>query len=323
MNKNTFPSSPMNGMQLLRGAPPMDAADLFRLRGGGHSGRDAGLRLSLASNGHPTPPPAEKNVPRAASSRLCPAILLLALERVDSSYRFLHLLDVREICDGLRKALSNSRGDLPDLAVLIGESVKGRPFIEPKVAFVPLASVAHPQADGRLLAMGLALRKNTTPKQRRHLFAALERIPKEGIALGRFGTWRIGPHAARSLPKSCLSETWTGHPKGATDWATVTPVVFEEEMTENACSNMDRSIRLDCRREGLPEPCEVIVTPVSAHFGAPPADVFPCFQNQGSKRYHRHAILIFPEPVRGPVLLGAGRHDGYGLCRPMVETVEG
>ena len=30
-----------------------------------------------------------------------------------------------------------------------------------------------------------------------------------------------------------------------------------------------------------------------------------------------HAILIFSEPVVGPVLLGAGRYRGYGLCRPL------
>jgi CRISPR-associated protein Csb2 len=353
----------MNRMRVPSDAPPIKAADPLRLRRGGRrSVGDAGLplprprpesltesaperngedgrqkskdssdraprhRLSPARSGHPAPPPTEESVPHVASSRLCPAILPLALERVESSYRFLHLLDVLEVCDGLRKVLSRSRGDLdPDLAVLIGESAKGRPSIEPKVAFVPFASVGHPQAYGRLLAMGLALPKNTTPTQRRHLSAALERIPKEGIALGRFGTWRLEPHAEGALPHSLLPEFWTGHPNGATDWATVTPIVLGGEVTESTAfyTKTDRTIRLACRHEGLPEPCEIIVTPVSAHFGTPPADAFPCFQQQGTKRHHRHAILIFPEPVCGPILLGAGRHLGYGLCRPMAETVDG
>ena len=269
--------------------------------------------------------PAEETVPQVASSRLCPAILVLALERVDSSYRFLHLLDVLGVCDELRKVLPRSRGELnPDLAVLIGESANGRPSVEPKVAFLPLASVGHPHADGRLLAMGLALHKNITPKQRCHLSAGLEQIPRKEITLGRFGTWRIEPHAG-SLPRTLLPETWTSYPNGATDWATVTPIVLGEEVTEStACyTKIDRTIRLACRREGLPEPCEIIVTPVSAHFGAPPADAFPCFQQQGSKQHHRHAILIFPEPVSGPILLGAGRQVGYGLCHPMAATVDG
>ena len=283
-------------------------------------------RPSPANNGHPAPRPAEETVPHVASSRLCPAILALVLERVDSSYRFLHLLDVLEVCDELRKVLLRSRGELnPDLAVLIGEHTKGRPSVEPKVAFLPLASLGHSQADGRLLAVGLALRKNITPKQRCGLSAGLEQITREEITLGRFGTWRIEPRAARSLSQTLLPETWTSYPNGATDWATVTPIVLGEEVTESTTcyTKIDHTIRLACRRESLPEPCEIIVTPVSAHFGAPPADAFPCFQQQGTKRHHCHAILIFPEPVSGPILLGAGRHGGYGLCRPMAETVDG
>jgi len=29
-----------------------------------------------------------------------------------------------------------------------------------------------------------------------------------------------------------------------------------------------------------------------------------------------HADIEFPAPVRGPVLIGAGRYLGYGLCLP-------
>jgi CRISPR-associated protein Csb2 len=250
----------------------------------------------------------------------------MGLERVDSPHRFLHLLDILEVCNALRKVFSRLRAELdPSLANLIGECANEKPPTQPKVTFVPLASVGHPQADGRLLAMGLALSKKDIPKHRRELCAAFERIPKQEIVLGRFGTWRIDPHGIRSLPKCCLPETWTGYPDGATDWATVTPIVLEEEMAETALdrSKVDQSIRLACRRQGLPEPCEIIVTAVSAHFGAPPADAFPRFQQQGGKRPHRHAILIFPEPLRGPILLGPARHCGYGLCRPMrEETVD-
>lgn len=69
---------------------------------------------------------------------------------------------------------------------------------------------------------------------------------------------------------------------------------------------------------GLPQPREVIVTPVSAHLGTPPAHAFPRLRRKdGSERRHTHAILIFDEPVCGPILLCAGRYRGYGLCRPM------
>lgn len=40
-------------------------------------------------------------------------------------------------------------------------------------------------------------------------------------------------------------------------------------------------------------------------------------RKDGSERRHTHAILVFDEPVRGPILVGAGRYRGYGFCRPM------
>jgi CRISPR-associated protein Csb2 len=30
-----------------------------------------------------------------------------------------------------------------------------------------------------------------------------------------------------------------------------------------------------------------------------------------------HAVIRFSEPVAGPVILGAGRFVGLGLCRPL------
>jgi CRISPR-associated protein Csb2 len=73
-----------------------------------------------------------------------------------------------------------------------------------------------------------------------------------------------------------------------------------------------------CTRISLPKPREVIVTQVSAHFGVPPAFNFPRLKRKdGSERCHTHAILVFDEPVCGPVLVGAGRYRGYGACRPL------
>jgi CRISPR-associated protein Csb2 len=33
-----------------------------------------------------------------------------------------------------------------------------------------------------------------------------------------------------------------------------------------------------------------------------------------------HADIVFAEKVRGPVLLGAGRYTGLGLCLPIDEA---
>ena len=77
-------------------------------------------------------------------------------------------------------------------------------------------------------------------------------------------------------------------------------------------------IGLGCTRIDLPAPREIIVTQVSAHLGVPPAHEFPrVHRKDGSLRRHAHAIIVFDEPVCGPMLLGAGRYRGYGLCRPI------
>ena len=172
--------------------------------------------------------------------------------------------------------------------------------------------------------MGLALPEAITREERRGVLTALERVRKEGLKLGRLGSWRIETVTVQRPPVNLLPETWTNYPDGATQWATVTPIVFDQhaKAKEKTAYRMEIAamVRLACERVGLPSPREVIVTPVSAHLGAPPAHVFPrILRKDGSQRRHTHAILIYAEPVRGPILLGAGRYRGYGLCRPMRE----
>jgi CRISPR-associated protein Csb2 len=82
-------------------------------------------------------------------------------------------------------------------------------------------------------------------------------------------------------------------------------------------------VRHACTRIGLPEPTGVRMAAISAHLGAPPAREFPRLKRKdGGERRHTHVIVEFEEPVVGPVLLGAGRYRGYGLCRPLHKTAE-
>ena len=37
----------------------------------------------------------------------------------------------------------------------------------------------------------------------------------------------------------------------------------------------------------------------------------------GGARQQVHALLQFDREVEGPVLIGAGRYRGYGLCKPL------
>jgi len=54
--------------------------------------------------------------------------------------------------------------------------------------------------------------------------------------------------------------------------------------------------------------------------GVPPVRAFQTRRVGIPPRLASHALLVFPEPVRGPVLLGAGRYFGLGLFRPLPDT---
>jgi CRISPR-associated protein Csb2 len=253
-----------------------------------------------------------------------PHFLALRLERVDGPYRYLDLLSTLSVCQRWHEALCSHCKDLglPVVSIISGRAPDGTPLDGPHLAFIPLAFVGHPHADGRLLGVGLALPQIVAQEHRRGVLTALERVRKDGLRLGRLGSWRIVPVAAQRPPVGLLPETWTAHPNGSAHWATVTPIAFDQHPKSKDKTGYKTEIagmiRLACQRIGLPEPREIVATPVSAHLGSAPAHTFPRLRRKdGSQRRHSHAILIFAEPVRGPILLGAGRYRGYGLCRPM------
>ncbi|MEK7753407.1 MAG: type I-U CRISPR-associated protein Csb2, partial [Acidobacteriota bacterium] len=113
-------------------------------------------------------------------------------------------------------------------------------------------------------------------------------------------------------------------PAGARRWATVTPYVFDRHAKAKDKAAYQRELGDAIRgswqrvRQSSEVLADVVVTPVSAHLGAPASHQFPrLVRKDGSYCRHTHAILIFDRPVVGPVLLGAGRYRGYGLCRPL------
>lgn len=275
--------------------------------------------------GYAAPLPPEEASAQVRGTVLNPFFLPLTLERIDGPYRHLDLLNVLTVCKRLHEALCSHCDDLGAavIAVISGRA-NNKPLDAPHLAFVPLAFVGHAHADGRLLGIGLALPETTTREERRGVFTALERVRKEGLKLGRLGSWRIEPITAQRPPVNLVPKTWTNQPEGATEWATVTPIAFDQHAKAKDKggyrAEVATMIRQACERVGLPEPREVIVMAVSAHLGAPTAQEFPRLKRKdGSERRHTHAILIFDEPIRGPILLGAGRYRGYGLCRPMRE----
>ncbi|HXF92799.1 MAG TPA: type I-U CRISPR-associated protein Csb2 [Nitrospiraceae bacterium] len=255
-----------------------------------------------------------------------PYLLVLKLEPENSPYRYLDLPCVFALIQRWRDALLSHSNGLPETVrqILSGHDSNGAVLQAPHLAFLPLAFVGHEHADGHLMGLGLIFPAKLSRDDRRGILQAASQV--RHLKLGRLGVWRLEAETREGVPFTLSPATWTAHPNGHKRWATVTPIVYDRhpKSTDKATyvAEVADMIRQACTRIGLPEPREVIVTPVSAHLGVPPAHLFPHLRRKDdSLRRHTHAILVFDRPVRGPVLLGAGRYRGYGCCRPMFEAV--
>lgn len=209
-----------------------------------------------------------------------------------------------------------------------GHKADGSRGEQPHLAFFPLAHIGRDHADGHLLGLAMSLPRGIAPIERqrclRDLLYDANGEPREiELIMGRTGTWRVALEERESRPAALLQETWTAalpYPP-ARRWVTVTPIVLDRHPkakdSEQYWVEAEATVRQSCCRIGLPEPADLILSPVSMFIGVPHARDFPRMQRKlGGNLYHSHAVITFPEPVRGPVLLGAGRYRGYGLCRP-------
>lgn len=260
----------------------------------------------------------------AAGTVFSPYMAVLTLEPESGPYRYLDLACTLAVAQRWREALVSHSNDLPARArcLLSGHDPEGGPLSEPHLAFLPLAFVGHPHADGHLVGMALALPEGLAADERRGMLRAIALVQQ--LKLGRLGVWKIQRTTSARPSWNLRPETWTAYPYGATHWSTVTPVVFDRHPKAKDRAEYQnevaRMVGAACESVGLPGPREVIVTAVSAHLGVPPTHAFPRLQRKDrSERRHAHAILVFDRLVRGPILLGAGRYRGYGLCRPIGE----
>jgi CRISPR-associated protein Csb2 len=114
------------------------------------------------------------------------------------------------------------------------------------------------------------------------------------------------------------SFTWT-HPQRI--WKTVTPIMLPQFPRRRLSA--EEVVARACVDSGYPEPVAVRVSLAPLMAGVPHARSFHI-----KPRQHRpprpltHAAIEFPVPIRGPVLIGAGRYAGYGACRPLLEETE-
>jgi CRISPR-associated protein Csb2 len=243
------------------------------------------------------------------------------------------------VAKALRSALmSGYKTDGREAAIppeVSGHTADGAPLAKPHLAIAPLAFLGAQFADGHVYGFALILPGNGTLLAEEQFQGAIRTIApwndKEGrrelkIKCDGFDLmFTPSPESARrSLdPRPYVATARTR--------ATATPVVLDRHLKAKGNAEREEEIRaliqLACRNVGLPEPDPERIVPGkhSALQGAPPA-----YPSGGSPRWMRwrlpgslasrqltHAVIQFDTPVRGPVLLGAGRFAGLGLCRAL------
>lgn len=239
------------------------------------------------------------------------------------------LLAFAHVARRVRDALM-SVGPQPPSEIVSGHSQEDRPSSRPHLAVVPLANVGWERSSGDLLGFALVLPRHLTEEERTAVLRSVVGLVRfEGdqataeLRLTRKASWSLERSASPSR-SSLRPGRWC---RTARVWASATPVVLDRFSDGDPCEEA-LTIAAACTHVGLPEPVEIEIHRHSAVKGSPPAQrgrgpdwTFPA----GSKiagRPRRHVVLRFAQPVRGPVILGAGRYHGFGLLLPLEENDE-
>ena len=228
----------------------------------------------------------------------------------------------------LRGALMKSCPEQPPPEWFSGHKPGGGATAQPHLALFPLPFVGDRHADGRIMGLALALPRGVDGSAASRCLEAFlfdaNGLPRpHRLFDGRWFACTVEMGNRERPPKNLAAATWT---RPSRVWASVTPVVLNRHFDgKDRWERAAESVKEACQHIGLPRPREVLLHPVSLVEGAPHAREVPPLtrKSDGGRRSHSHAVVVFDTPVAGPVLIGAGRFRGYGLCRPMDETGDG
>jgi CRISPR-associated protein Csb2 len=222
-------------------------------------------------------------------------------------------------------------GPQPSPEILSGHTPDGAATSKPHLAIAPLANLGWTYSGADLLGFAVILPRGTANDERRSILMALAAFARMDkgedtsaeLHLSKNLVWQVQRSATPSRA-SLKPGRWCTK---AALWASATPVLLDPFADHNDPVEEAGTISAACRNIGLPEPVEIEIHKHSSVRGAPsayppgggrmgPDWSFP----EGAKfanRPRRHVVLRFGEPVEGPLLLGAGRFYGLGLCLPL------
>lgn len=250
----------------------------------------------------------------------------------------LTLREVLPLARAVRGALMRHGQQDPVPEVISGHLAGGpgeatSPTDRPHLAVVPLPSAGHRYADGLVRTVALVLPKEIDSHQRALVDSAVRRwLEEEGLLqLGPRGVVKVAPIDSLDAPVTAQPERWC---RAARRWVSVTPIALDRNPGNLADGNPTRHrtaqraaeeiIAASCTNIGLPVPARVSLNNDPLTAGSAPVRSFPRYAVKGGRlqRVLVHAEITFAGPVAGPVLLGAGRYLGYGLCAPRPSQAE-
>jgi CRISPR-associated protein Csb2 len=233
------------------------------------------------------------------------------------------------IADAIRLELMRRHGpNAPEW--LSGHAPDGSQSKQSRPAFLPLGFVDREHADGHLLGVAVVVPRDFEHIERLfELLGSHEGSQDHDIEPGvpfldvtirnpHLENREVGqlhlelderPEGRR--PFTLKSFTWT-HPNRI--WKTVTPVMLPQFPRRGLTA--EDVVAKACVDAGYPSPVAVRVSFAPLLRGVPHSRSFHVKPRQGRPpRPLTHVTIEFPVPVRGPVLIGAGRYSGYGVCR--------
>jgi CRISPR-associated protein Csb2 len=253
----------------------------------------------------------------------------LVLEHVDGDMPDLRAAALvgRELRRVLMSGYKQNGREAEIPAIVSGHMPDGGPLGEPHLAIVPLAYVGSEYADGHVYGFALVPPDGSDLLSNGAFQSAIRAVAewneKEGrrelaLKCGGFDL-SFTPSGEAPLAPESHGEARPGPPRHRADRHLKAKGNAERD------AEMAGLVRQACANIGLPEPMRVSTGKHSALRGAPPA-----YPSGGMPRWMRwrlpdslasrqltHAAIQFDEPVRGPVILGAGRFSGLGLCRAL------
>lgn len=172
--------------------------------------------------------------------------------------------------------------------------------------YLALPDAGYPRSDGRIHGLALWLPPGSDVEQRRKAREATIAID---ALVGRAINTTVEPRGDRERPWAANPNRWRGP---SATWITAFPVIHERRGAPGL-SEVGRW----CRHAGLPDPIAFRSSRTPLISGG--VDLAPAEVNRPGRPAlpYSHVAIRFAEPVEGPVVVGAGRQRGFGLCVPV------